>query len=159
VQKLLVAASMLALATAWNEGARSAESPSAFTGIWMTDDGDGAVELRGCGDELCGYIYAILHRPNPSLPAIDRRNTNPGLQSRPLCGLQVIGGLHKISPTKWGDGWIYDPKVGKTYGVDVSVEEQTLVVHGYLPGTFLGRSVSWTPAHDPPKQCVAPPSR
>jgi uncharacterized protein (DUF2147 family) len=151
-----LAISILALAIMWGADVRTAASDSAAAGIWMTDDGDGAVEVRPCGNELCGYIYAILHLPNPSLPALDDRNQNAELRSRPLCGMQVIGGLRAMSPGKWSGGWIYDPKVGKTYGLDLTFEDQHLSVHGYLQGTFLGRTVSWSRAATPPSKCVAP---
>ena len=147
---------ILALSIVWIAGARTAASDSGATGIWLTDDGDGAVEVRSCGNELCGYIHAILHLPNPSLPTLDDRNTNAELRSRPLCGMQMIGGLRAASPGKWSGGWIYDPKVGKTYGLDLTVEDQHLSVHGYLQGTFLGRTVSWSRAATPPRKCVAP---
>jgi len=151
-----LAISILALSIAWSADARTAASDSGAAGIWMTDDGDGAVEVRPCGNGLCGYIHAILRLPNPSLPALDDRNRNAELRSRPLCGMQVIGGLRAVSQGKWSGGWIYDPKVGKTYGLDLTLEDQHLSVYGYLRGTFLGRTVSWSRAATPPGKCVAP---
>jgi uncharacterized protein (DUF2147 family) len=151
-----LAIAILALTIPWSPGTRAAASDSSVTGIWTTDDGDGAVEIRPCGQNLCGYIYAILRLPDPSRPALDDRNTNAEQRGRPLCGMQVIGGLHADGPDKWSGGWIYDPKVGKTYGLDVTVQGRQLSVHGFLQGLFLGRTVTWTRPAAMPGKCVAP---
>jgi uncharacterized protein (DUF2147 family) len=151
-----LAIAILALTITGSADARAAASDSGVTGIWMTDDGDGAVEIRPCGNDLCGHIYAILRLPDPSRPALDDRNTNAALRSRPLCGMQVIGGLHAAAPGQWNGGWIYDPKVGKTYGLDVTLHDRQLSVHGYLQGLFLGRTVTWNRPATPPGKCVAP---
>jgi uncharacterized protein (DUF2147 family) len=147
--------SILALASICAD-ARGAAPGSGVAGIWMTDDGDGAVEIRPCGASLCGHIYAILRLPHPELPAIDANNTNAAQRGRPLCGLQVIGGLHADAPAQWSGGWIYDPKVGKTYGLDLTLQGDQLSVHGTLQGTFLGRTVTWTRAATPPRKCAPP---
>lgn len=151
-----LAIAILALPIMWGAHAGAAASDSGVTGIWMTDDGDGAVEIRSCGNDLCGYIYSILRVPDPSRPALDERNANTALHSRPLCGIQVIGSAHATSPGQWGGGWIYDPKVGKTYGLDLTLQGQQLSVHGYLQGLFLGRTVTWTRPAAPPAKCAAP---
>lgn len=147
---------ILALPMMWTAGARSATNDTGVAGIWMTDDGDGAIEIQSCSQGLCGYVYAILRLPHPERPALDDRNINPELRSRPLCGMQVIGGLRAASPVSWDGGWIYDPKVGKTYGLELMLEDRHLSVHGYLQGTFLGRTVSWSRPVSPPSKCVAP---
>jgi uncharacterized protein (DUF2147 family) len=149
---------ILVLTIMWSAAARAAGN-SSVTGIWTTDDGDGAVEIRPCGQDLCGYLYAILRLPDPSRPALDDRNTNAEQRGRPLCGMQVIGGLRAAGPDKWSGGWIYDPKVGKTYGLDVTLQGRQLSVHGFLQGLFLGRTVTWTRPAAAPSKCVAPKSQ
>jgi uncharacterized protein (DUF2147 family) len=156
MRKSRLAIAITALSVLWSAHARAAASDSVVTGIWMTDDGDGAVAVRPCGANLCGYVYAILRLPDPSRPALDDRNTNAALRGRPLCGMQVIGGLHAAAPGQWSGGWIYDPKVGKTYGLDLTLQGQQLSVHGTLQGTFLGRTVTWSRPTAPPSKCVAP---
>jgi uncharacterized protein (DUF2147 family) len=151
-----LAIAVLALTIIWSADAQAGANDSGVTGVWMTDDGDGAVEIRPCGKDLCGYIYSILRLPNPSQPALDDRNANAALRSRPLCGMQVIGGVHATAPGQWGGGWIYDPKVGKTYGLDLTLQGQQLSVHGYLQGLFLGRTVTWTRPAVSPSKCAAP---
>jgi uncharacterized protein (DUF2147 family) len=127
-----------------------------FTGIWMTDKGDGATEIRPCGDGLCGYIYAILAVPDPSLPMRDNRNEKPELRKRPLCGLQVLGGLKKVSSDAYGDGWVYDPETGKSYSVEITLQGKTLAVRGYIGTKLMGKTVQWTRASASPKKCAPP---
>jgi len=154
--RLAIAIAILAIV--WSADARSATDESGVTGIWMTDAGDGAVDVHRCGTELCGYIYSILRLPHPERPALDDRNTDSALRGRPLCGLQVIGALHADAPGHWSGGWIYDPKVGKIYGLDLTLRDRQLSVHGTLQGAFalLGRSVTWSRPAAPPAKCVAP---
>jgi uncharacterized protein (DUF2147 family) len=114
------------------------------SGLWLDDVGDGIVDIRPCGGNLCGYIQAILKVHEPGKPLVDNRNQKPELRSRPLCGLQIMGGLKRQSAETWGDGWVYDPKEGKTYNVEITLQEpKTLAVRGYVGVRALGRTVLW----------------
>ena len=147
---------ILAAASIYGADARAATQTSDVAGIWMTDDGDGAVEIRACGAELCGHIYAILRLPHPERPALDNNNANVALRGRTLCGMPMMGGLRPAGPGQWSGGWIYDPKAGKTYGLDITLQGGQLSVHGTLPGTLLGRTVTWSRTAAPPRKCVPP---
>jgi uncharacterized protein (DUF2147 family) len=150
-----VAIILASIAGAPASAGAAAVEPAA--GIWMTDEGDGVVEIRSCGEELCGYVYAVLRVPHPDRPLVDARNEDPQLRVRPLCGLQVIGGLRRLSPQSWGDGWVYDPKVGKTYRVELSLQgSAALSVHGYLGTKLFGRTVAWTRAATGLRKCSPP---
>jgi len=127
-----------------------------FTGFWITDKGDGAAEIKPCGEGLCGYIYSILSVPDPSLPQRDNRNEKPELRKRPLCGLQVLGNLKRVSADAFGEGWVYDPETGKSYSVEITLEGRTLSVRGYVGTKMLGKTVQWTRAASAPKKCSPP---
>jgi uncharacterized protein (DUF2147 family) len=74
--------------------------------------------------------------------------------------LQVIGGLKRIQPGSWDGGWIYDPKVGKTYDVALSLKgERTLEVHGYLQTKLLGKKFLWNRARTRLQSCAEATSR
>ena len=137
--------------------AAPASERSEFSGIWFTQQRDGAFEIKPCGDRLCGYIYAIFRVPDPALPLLDNRNEHPELHSRALCRLQVIGDLKKLSPDKWGGGWVYDPNVGKTYGADLTLQSRDkLLVYGHLMLSFIGRKVLWIRAGVGLPRCSPP---
>jgi uncharacterized protein (DUF2147 family) len=130
---------------------------SAVEGIWLTDQGDGAVEIKPCGEELCGTVYAIIRLPEPSRPPLDNRNERPERRSRPLCGMPVFGGMRKVGADTWDGGWIYDPNVGKTYAADLRLQgSDVLEVHGYIGVRLMGRTVLWKRAEVRPTRCVPP---
>jgi len=129
---------------------------SAFTGVWMTDKGDGATEIRPCGEGLCAYIYSILVLPDPSKPARDNRNEKPELRNRALCGLQIMGSLKRVSDDAFGDGWVYDPETGKQYSVEITIKGKTLAVRGYIGTKLMGKTVEWSRASSAPPKCSPP---
>lgn len=153
--KTLLVAAPLALTLA-PIGVSQAAERTDFTGVWITDKGDGATEIRACGEGLCGYVYAILAVPDPSLPLRDNRNVKPELRNRALCGLQVLGGLKKVSSDAYGDGWVYDPETGKSYSVEITVNGKTLAVRGYIGTKLMGKTVEWSRTASAPKKCVPP---
>lgn len=126
----------------------------AFVGVWHT--GKGVTEIRPCGASLCGYIYAILDVPDPSKPLRDNRNEKTELRNRPLCGLQIIGGLKKVAPDAWGDGWVYDPESGKRYSAEITLKGRTLEVRGYIGTKLMGRTVEWSRPSGAPQKCSPP---
>jgi uncharacterized protein (DUF2147 family) len=132
----------------------SAAERADFTGIWMTDKGDGATEIKPCGEQLCGFIYSILKVPDPQLPLRDNRNEKTELRKRPLCGLQVLGGLKKVSADAWGEGWVYDPDSGKSYSVEITLNGNTLAVRGYVGTKLMGKTVQWSRATSAPAKCM-----
>lgn len=127
-----------------------------FTGIWMSDKGDGATEIRACGENLCGYIYSIISVPDPSKPLRDNNNQKTEMRSRPLCGLQVLGALKKVAGDAYGDGWVYDPESGKSYSAEITVQGRMLAVRGYVGTKLIGRTVTWTRVSSAPKKCSPP---
>jgi uncharacterized protein (DUF2147 family) len=114
-------------------------------GVWLTEDGDGAVEIFDCGERLCGRIVwqRSALRADGS-PDIDDRNPDPALRQRPICGLQIIGGLAATDPATWNGGWVYDPDSGKTYHVKLTMESADgLRLRGYIGVPLLGESQLW----------------
>jgi uncharacterized protein (DUF2147 family) len=127
-------------------------------GIWLTEDGDGAVEIYDCGKLLCGRIVwqDSTQRPDGS-PDIDDHNPDPALRHRPVCGLQIISNLRRSDPTTWGDGAVYDPDSGKTYHVKLTmVGADKLRLRGYIGIPLLGESQLWRRAPADLPLCAAP---
>lgn len=125
-------------------------------GIWYDDTGKGAVKLEACGNKLCGKIYWLKEQLNAEgKPLRDKHNPNEGQRNRPICGLQVIGGLTLMQTGEWDSGWIYDPKEGKSYSVAlVMPDPNTLKVTGYLVMKLMGRTLTWTRAPDDLPACA-----
>jgi uncharacterized protein (DUF2147 family) len=125
-----------------------APASSQITGAWLTDVRDGVVDIRSCGGGLmCGYIQSILKDYGRGAAVRDELNENVKLRSRPICGLPILGKLKQLGPNTWGEGWVYDPKRGKTFSVEVTLTRPgTLSVRGYKGVKMFGQTVVWTRA-------------
>jgi uncharacterized protein (DUF2147 family) len=137
----IIAALVGGLAVAFPGPAAASE----ITGVWMTDDGEGAIEIRPCGEERCGRIawMKIPKGPDGKIPT-DSKNPNPGLRTRPICGLQIISGLRQQSDGTWADGRVYNPDNGQTYGMKIRREAPDLVkATGYLGFELFGQTRDW----------------
>jgi uncharacterized protein (DUF2147 family) len=132
-------------------------------GTWIDATGAGAVEIYICADRadrLCGRIVWLKELLNAQgVPKRDRYNPNAALQNRPICGLPVLGNLARVSGGFDG-GWIYDPKVGKSYNAAVQLATpDRLVVTGYMSLKFLSKSFTWSRAPADLQRCpTAPPA-
>jgi len=124
-------------------------------GVWIDDTGKGAVKIEICTPTtLCGKIYWLKEPLGANgEPKIDRYNPEPSMRTRPICGLPVLGNLSQLAEGGFDNGWVYDPKEGKSYSVALDlVNADTLKVTGYKGMRFLGKSLIWTraPADLPP---------
>lgn len=118
-------------------------------GIWYDDTGKGAVKIEICTPTtLCGKIYWLKEPLTPSgEPKIDRYNPDASMRTRPICGLPVLGDLEQLSGGGFDNGWVYDPKEGKSYSVALDlIAPDKLKVTGYKGMKFLGKSFIWTRA-------------
>ncbi len=67
----------------------------------------------------------------------DKRNPDPGLRQRELCGLTVIRGLRSSSPNHRDDGWFYYPDDGKTHNMKMQLTSSDALVARFFLGTSL----------------------
>ena len=124
-------------------------------GLWYDDTGRGAVEITACGERLCGRIV-WLREPTgkDGAPLTDKLNPSKSKRERLICGLQVIGGLEAQADGSWDNGWIYDPKQGKSFDVQLSIIDQgRLKVLGYKGVKFLSKTFTWKRAPDSLERC------
>jgi uncharacterized protein (DUF2147 family) len=125
-------------------------------GIWIDDTGQGAIEIMPCAERLCGRIVWLKDPfTKAGAPLTDGYNPEAKLRQRPICGLQVIGDL-KLQPNgAWDQGWIYDPKEGKSYDVEIMLKgPDRLQVKGYLGVKFLSETFIWTRAPADIQRCA-----
>jgi uncharacterized protein (DUF2147 family) len=132
---LLLASTIAGIAQAHTA---SAEIPE---GVWLVD-GKAAVQLFDCNSLLCGRLL-WLQTPRDSQGQLkrDKRNPDPALRHRQLCGLTVIRDLRSNGPNHWDDGWFYYPDSGRTYNVKMELtSSDALVARFYLGASFLGET-------------------
>jgi uncharacterized protein (DUF2147 family) len=114
-------------------------------GLWLDHGGKAAVEVKPCGPEVCGSIVWLKDPLDPKgKPWTDILNSDTTKRTRPVCGLQIIGGLKPGTNGLWKDGWIYDPEEGKQFNVELSLDNpNTLKVFGYAGIRMLSETMLW----------------
>jgi len=134
-QAALLALAVLPLAAI---GARAAD----VTGTWIDHTGQGAVEIRPCGEQMCGRVVWLK---NPQ----HRSRTG-----RPICGAQILGALSRGEPNTWSSGWIYNPEDEERFNAEIKLQnDNTLLVTGYLGIKLLGETFTWKRAPTDLQRC------
>ena len=115
-------------------------------GYWLTENGKAIVLMSQCGTQTCGQmVWTSAPRDATGKLKLDVNNAEPDLKTRPVCGLQLIGGMKPKSAGTWEDGWIYNPRNGEKYSAEIqAVSADELKVRGYLGISILGKSQIWT---------------
>lgn len=99
--------------------------PEAAFGRWLTQNGNGHIEVTPCGDSACGTI--VWGQGGPST---DTKNPDHALRSRPLLGARIMEGYHRAA-AGWVDGRVYDPERGQTFRSELLPQpDGTLKVKG-----------------------------
>ena len=106
-------------------------NPHDVYGIWLTEAGDGHIEISDCGDGTpCGVLVWV----DPIKLSTDRdaQNPDPMLQERPLVGVPIVWG-YDAGRNSWRRGQIYNPEDGKTFSSSMKkLENGNLKVKGCL---------------------------
>lgn len=121
-------------------------TPSTPIGVWLFQNNRFAIEINPCGDKLCGKV-SWLKAPLDAqgLPRSDSMNTDPTLRSRPVMGLTILNGLHRLADGTWEGGEIYNPDDGAHYEASMSMNNDgTLRVCAYLGIPMLGKTLRLT---------------
>jgi uncharacterized protein (DUF2147 family) len=117
----------------------AAAATPAVLGDWRTPTAS-IVRVYPCGSDVCLKVVKLP----PDAPATtDQQNPDRSLRSRPLCNLTIGTGFHQSDPTHLTDGYLYDPKSGRTYRGTVAAEGETLKLHGYIGISLFGRTETW----------------
>jgi uncharacterized protein (DUF2147 family) len=97
-------------------------------GVWLID-AKVAVQIFDCEDLLCGRIL-WLQIPRDPLGQLnrDKKNPDPALRQRRLCGLTILWGLRPTGPDRWEGGWFYNPNDGKTYRASAQMRSADLII-------------------------------
>jgi uncharacterized protein (DUF2147 family) len=126
-----------------------------ITGYWR-EPGGAVIRIAPCRQRLC---VAIVKLPAASRAATDRRNPDPALRNRPLCGLRIGNGFVEVDPQHARGGRLYDPKSGRTYSGRMTAEGNLLHLRGYLGLPIFGRTETWVRASRPRTACASLPDR
>jgi uncharacterized protein (DUF2147 family) len=112
------------------------------TGTWIDHTGQGAVEIRACGEHMCGRVVWLK---------------NPAHRSRTgrlICGAQILGALRRGETNTWSSGWIYNPEDEERFSAEIKLQsDNTLLVTGYLGIKLLGETFTWKRAPSDLQRC------
>jgi len=112
------------------------------TGTWIDHTGQGAVEIRPCGELMCGRVVWLK---NP---------THRSRSGRPICGAQILGNLRRGETNTWSSGWIYNPEDEERFSAEIKLQnDNTLLVTGYLGLKLLGETFTWKRAPSDLQRC------
>jgi uncharacterized protein (DUF2147 family) len=112
------------------------------TGTWIDHTGQGAVEIRPCGELMCGRVVWLK---NP---------THRSRSGRPICGAQILGNLRRGETNTWSSGWIFNPEDEERFSAEIKLQnENTLLVTGYLGIKLLGETFTWKRAPTELQRC------
>jgi uncharacterized protein (DUF2147 family) len=112
------------------------------TGTWIDHTGQGAVEIRPCGEHMCGRVVWLK---NPA----HRSRTG-----RAICGAQILGALRRGETNTWSSGWIYNPEDEERFSAEIKLQsDNTLLVTGYLGIKLLGETFTWKRAPSDLQRC------
>ena len=114
-------------------------------GVWLID-GKAAVQVYDCAGLMCGRIVWLKVPRNP-LGQLDRdkRNPDPALRQRQLCGLTTLRDLRPAGPNRWADGSFYNPDDGKSYRVSAQLaSSNVMTARIYVGVPLLGQTRTLT---------------
>jgi uncharacterized protein (DUF2147 family) len=143
----LVVAFCLVFSSAWAAG------PDAIIGKWWNQEKESQIEIYKAEGK---YLGKIVYLKEPEYPAndpegmagktkIDRKNPDVNKRNVPLMGLLMLWNFTNTGDNLWENGFIYDPRDGKTYKCKMTLESPDILnVRGFIGISLLGRTNTWT---------------
>ncbi len=104
------------------------------TGIWLTETGEGHVQIYKQGVNYSGKIIWLKEPIDPGTgkPVTDKKNTDKVLQARPLLGLISLRNFKYAGNRLWENGRMYNHEDGKDYSCKIIMKDaNTLSVKIY----------------------------
>lgn len=114
-------------------------------GEWWTEDSEGRVRITR--DKEGYYRGTTTCCEKDGKPTLDVNNPKPELRNRSTLNIVLIWKL-KYEDGEYVDGYVYNPRDGKTYRMKMKViDQETLKIRGYMSISLLGQSQIWKRAH------------
>ena len=117
-------------------------------GEWWTEKNQGRVRItRDKDGTFRGTTTCCVHKNDPDNPDIDKFNPKPELRARPTLGIVIFWKL-RYDDGEFVDGYVYNPRDGKTYRIEMKViDRNTIKIRGYLGISLFGQSQIWKRAN------------
>lgn len=116
-----------------------------IVGVWLTTGKEPAkIQVYRSGSNYFGKIVWLQNPDTNGKPKVDAKNPDENKRTQQIMGLVILQNF-QFAETEWNDGEIYDPKSGKTYSCNITLDgNNTLKVRGYIGIPALGRTETWT---------------
>ena len=140
-----IAAAALAFAVSSNGFRVRAAAADELLGEWWTENNEGRIRFtrHSDGTFLGTTTCCVPRQASEDHPARDIHNPNPKLRSRLTVGIVLIWKL-VYADGEYSDGYVYNPRDGKTYRFEAKViDASTLEIRGYMGIPLLGQSQLW----------------
>jgi uncharacterized protein (DUF2147 family) len=134
-------ATLTLLLWAAGSGALMAQQANPILGRWLTQPGDGIIEITRTADNA--YQGTIIGGNAPR--RVDEHNPDPARRQQLLLGQVILKDMHDDGDGALAGGTIYEPDTGRTYKCRIEVlDHDRLKVRGFIGISLLGRSQVWT---------------
>lgn len=124
-------------------------------GEWWTENNEGRIRITRDKEGFYRGTTTCCEKDGN----IDVNNPKPELRKRSTLGIVLIWKL-KYDDGEYVDGYVYNPRDGKTYRMEMKViDAETLKIRGYMGISLLGQSQVWKRAHvDKKTGAIVPPA-
>ena len=98
-----------------------------------------------------GITTCCRHKNDEDNPEFDIHNPDPKKRGRATTGIVLIWHLTCDEDGEYSDGYVYNPRDGKTYRMNVKlIDLDTLKIRGFLGIPLLGQTQTWKRVHKEP---------
>ena len=128
-----------ALAILLSLGAQRAHAQASIAGTWFTEDSSSKVTITQTGTAYTGKVTWVKTEG-----AVDAKNSDPALRTRPIMGIDILTGCTGDATSAKGCR-IYAPKRGSSYDAELNLDKDgTLKVK--VKAGIGGKTQTWTRA-------------
>ena len=117
----------------------SAYAQSSIAGTWFTEDSSSKVTITQSGTAYTGKVTWVKTEG-----ALDAKNSDPSLRTRPIMGIDILTGCTGDATSAKGCR-IYAPKRGSSYDAELSLDKDGSLKVKVKAGIG-GKTQTWTRA-------------
>lgn len=128
----------LAPAALADDKVKSRHPGDGLLGEWWTEGREGRIRFTRRKDG--SYVGSTTCCKDEK----DVNNPKPEMRSRSTLGIIIIWNLKYTEDGEFEDGYVYNPRDGNTYRMDVEIiDENTIEARGYLGVSLFGQTQTW----------------